>query len=94
MVGAFNILQKGRLKMAKKEEFKVVEKETAPVRDIKAELQAEADAIREKAEKLQAFTQSEDFKALPYAERRLIAEQFNILASYLDCLTARMSIKG
>lgn len=79
--------------MAKKEDFKVVKEETAPVRDIKAELESEKAEIQGKAERLQAFTQSEEFKALPYAERRLMAEQFNILASLLDCLTARISIK-
>ena len=79
--------------MAKKEDFKVVKEETAPVRDIKAELETEKAEIQGKAERLQAFTQSEEFKALPYAERRLLAEQFNILASYLDNLTAILSLK-
>ena len=80
--------------MAKKEEFKVVKEETAPVRDIKAELETEKAEIQAKAERLQTFTQTEEFKALPYAERRLMAEQFNIMASYIDCLTARISIRG
>lgn len=79
--------------MAKKEEFKVVKEETAPVRDIKAELETEKAEIQAKAERLQNFTHTEEFKALPYAERRLMAEQFNILASYIDCLTARISVK-
>ena len=80
--------------MANKKEFKVVKEETAPVRDIKAELETEKAEIQAKAERLQNFTQTEEFKALPYAERRLMAEQFNILASYIDCLTARISIRG
>lgn len=83
--------------MANKEDFKVVKEETAEVkaeeRDIKAELEAERQEIQEKAERLQKFTQTDTFKALPYAERRLMAEQFNIMASYIDCLSARISIK-
>lgn len=62
-------------------------------RDIKAELESERAELQGKAERLQKFTQSEEFKSLPYAERRLMAEQFNIMASYIDCLTARISIK-
>lgn len=76
----------------KKNQFKVV-KDEEPKRDIKAELEKEKAEVQTKAEKLQAFTQSEKFKALPYAQRRLMAEQFNILASYIDCLTAMISIK-
>lgn len=75
----------------KKKQFKVV-KDEEPERDIKSELEKEKAEVQTKAEKLQAFTQSEKFKALPYAQRRLMAEQFNILASYIDCLTARISI--
>lgn len=76
----------------KKKNFKVV-KDEEPERDIKSELEAEKAETQAKAERLQKFTQSETFKALPYAERRLMAEQFNILASYIDCLTARISIR-
>ena len=76
----------------KKKNFKVV-KDEEPERDIKSELEAEKAEIQAKAERLQNFTQTEEFKALPYAERRLMAEQFNIMASYIDCLTARISIR-
>ena len=85
------------MEKSKKEQFKVVKNETETKsevkRDIKDELEAEKAEVQAKAERLQAFTQTETFKALPYAERRLIAEQFNIMASYIDCLTARISIK-
>ena len=74
----------------KKKDFKLVKDEKP--RDIKAELESERAEVQAKAERLQAFTQTETFKALPYAERRLIAEQFNILASLIDNLTARISI--
>lgn len=79
----------------KKEQFKVVKEETnaqASERDIKAELEREKAELQAKAERLQKFTQGEVFKSLSYAQRRLIAEQFNIMASYIDCLTARISI--
>ena len=77
----------------KKEQFKVVKEEPkTPARDIKAELESERAELQAKAERLQKFTQGEEFKALPYAQRRLLAEQFNIMASYIDCLTARISI--
>lgn len=86
------LYKKGEQKMekSKKEQFKVVEDKP---RNIKAELEAEREELQAKAERLQKFTQGEEFKALPYAERRLMAEQFNIMASYIDCLTARISIK-
>ena len=71
------------MEKSKKEQFKVVEDKP---RNIKAELEAEREELQAKAEQLQKFTQCEEFKALPYAERRLMAEQFNIMASYIDCL--------
>ena len=75
--------------MEEKKKFKVVKEEP---RDIKAELELEKKELQDKAERLQKFTQGEEFKKLPYAQRRLMAEQFNIMASYIDCLAARISI--
>lgn len=60
----------------------------------KAKIEKEIAEVQKKAEKLQKFTQGEKFKKLPYATRRLMAEQFNILASYIDCLTAQLSIEA
>ncbi len=75
--------------MEEKKKFKVVKEEP---RDIKAELELEKNEMQTKAERLQQFTQGEEFKKLPYAQKRLRAEQFNIMASYIDCLAAIISI--
>lgn len=58
----------------------------------KERVEKEKEEVTQKAEKLQTFIASEKFKALPYAQRRLLSEQFNIMCSYIDCLAARLSI--
>ena len=58
----------------------------------KERVEKEKEDLIAKGEKLQAFIQSEKFKELPYAQQRLLSEQFNIMLSYIDCLTARLSI--
>lgn len=58
----------------------------------KERVEAEIKDLKAKGEKIQLFVRSEKFKALPYASQRLLSEQFNIIASYIDCLTARLSI--
>ena len=59
---------------------------------VKERVQDEMNELTARAEKLQKFMQGEDFKGLPYAQRRLLGEQFNIMCSYIDCLMARLSI--
>lgn len=59
---------------------------------VKERVQKELEEITERATRLQKFVASEEFKKLPYAQRRLLGEQFNIMASYVDCLNARISI--
>lgn len=65
---------------------------TKKILTAKERVEKEKEEVTQKAEKLQSFIGSEKFKALPYAQRRLLSEQFNIMCSYIDCLTARLSI--
>lgn len=62
------------------------------VQSVKTCVEEERAELQSKAERLQKFTTTEAFKTLPYAQRRLLMEQFNIMASYIDCLSARLSI--
>jgi len=58
----------------------------------KERVEKEKEEVTKKAEGLQAFIAGDKFKKLPYAQRRLLTEQFNIMCSYIDCLAARLSI--
>lgn len=81
--------------MSGKKDFKVVKDEVKEevVAETKADIVKEIAEATKKGEKIQAFCKSEAFNTLSYAEKRLISERFNCLASYIDCLTAQASIK-
>lgn len=88
--------------MADKKDFKVVnggkEQATQPKVDFtelldNKQLETLKSKLQEKGVKVQAFAQSPEFVKLPYAERRLYTELFNVFASGVDCLTALLSVK-
>lgn len=86
--------------MADKKDFKVVDGGQAqqPKVDFtelldNKQLETLKGKLQEKGIKVQAFAQSPEFAKLPYAERRLYTELFNVFASGVDCLTALLSVK-
>lgn len=58
-----------------------------------ARLQEERTQLRERKEKLEAFTRNEKFKQLPFVKQSLMRDQLKIMTNYFQVLTARLELE-